>query len=337
MKILITGGMGFMGSNFIRYMLKKYPRYQIINLDKLTYAGNPENLADIKTKRYKFIKGNICDQKIVSRIAKKVDAIINYAAETHVDRSIMEPDAFINTDVLGTYSLLETLRCNQKQVKRYIQIGTDEVYGAIKKGSSSETYPFAPNSPYSASKAGADHLVRAYSVTYGLPVIRTNACNFYGPYQYPEKLIPLFITNLIENKKVPVYGKGDQVREWIFTEDHCRAIDLILHKGHLGEAYNIGTGERKKNIEVTKILLKELGKTLELIDYVEDRPGHDFRYALNSNKIKRELKFKPKYDFKKGIKKTVSWYKENEKWWKKIKSGRFKQYYQKQYSKRKNR
>jgi len=332
MKILITGGMGFMGSNFIRYILKKYPRYRIINLDKLTYAGNPENLADIKTKRYKFIKGDICDQKLTSRIAKNVDVIINYAAETHVDRSIMEPDAFIKTDVLGTYSLLEAAR--NSQIKRYIQIGTDEVYGAIKKGATNENYPFAPNSPYSASKAGADHLVRAYNITYGLPTIRTNACNFYGPYQYPEKLIPLFITNLLENKKVPVYGKGNQIREWIFTEDHCRAIDLITHKGKLGEVYNIGSGERKKNIEVTKILLKELGKTDKMIDYVTDRPGHDFRYALNSNKIKRQLKFRPKYNFKRGIKKTVNWYKKNKKWWEKIKSGKFKEYYQKQYLKR---
>lgn len=332
MKILVTGGMGFMGSNFVRYMLKKYPRVQIINLDKLTYAGNPDNLKDIKTKRYKFIKGDIGDEKLINRLAKQIDVIINYAAETHVDRSILEPDAFIKTDILGTYNLLEAARQN-KNIKRYLQISTDEVYGAIEKGTSDENYPFSPNSPYSASKAGADHLVRAYAVTYGLPLIMTHSCNFYGPYQYPEKLIPLFITNLLEEKKVPVYGQGDQVREWIFTEDHCLAIDIILKKGKFGEAYNIGTGERKKNIEVTKILLKELGLSEEMIEYVKDRPGHDLRYALNSAKIKRDLGFKPKYKFKDGIKATIKWYQDNQAWWKKIKSGEFKKYYQKQYKK----
>ena len=334
MKILVTGGMGFMGSNFIRYMLKVYPRVQIINLDKLTYAGNPDNLKDIKTKRYSFIKGDICDQKLVMKIAKKTDIIVNYAAETHVDRSIMDPDAFIKTDILGTYNLLEAVR--QINIKRYIQIGTDEVYGSIDKGLFKESSPFTPNSPYSASKAGADHLVRAYFITYGLPVIRTNSCNFYGPYQYPEKIIPLFITNLLENKKVPVYGKGDQVREWIFTEDHCRAIDLVLKKGKFGEAYNIGTGERKKNIDLTRILLKFLNLNDNFIEYVIDRAGHDIRYALNSTKIKNELGFKPKYKFKDGIKITIDWYKNNQQWWEKIKNGNFKEYYQKQYKKRKN-
>jgi dTDP-glucose 4,6-dehydratase len=333
MKILVTGGMGFMGSNFVRYMLKNYPKIQIINLDKLTYAGNPENLSDIRTPRYKFVKGDVCDQKLVFKLAKQVDAIINYAAETHVDRSIMEPDAFIKTDILGTYNLLEAIR--ETGVKRYIQIGTDEVYGSIPRGLFKETSPFSPNSPYSASKAGADHLVHAYFVTYGLPVIRTNSCNFYGPHQYPEKLIPLFITNLLEGKKVPVYGKGDQVREWIFTEDHCRAIDLILNKGKFGESYNIGTGERKKNIEVTKIILDNLQLDNKMIEYVVDRPGHDVRYALNSTKIERELGFKPKYKFKDGIKETIEWYNNHRDWWQKIKSGAFKEYYQKQYIKRK--
>lgn len=332
MKILVTGGMGFMGSNFIRYILKKYPRYKIINLDKLTYAGNPENLADIKTKRYKFVKGDIVDQKLVTKIVKKVDTIINYAAETHVDRSIMEPDSFVKTDILGTYSLLEAAR--KTKIKRYIQIGTDEVYGSKKNGLFKENSPFSPNSPYSASKAGADHLARAYHITYALPVIRTNSCNFYGPYQYPEKIIPLFITNLIENKKVPVYGKGDQVREWIFTEDHCHAIDLILHKGKIGESYNIGTGQRKRNIELTRILLKNFQLTDNMIEYVKDRPGHDVRYALDSTKIRQKLGFKPKYRFAAGIKKTIAWYQNNEKWWRKIKSGDFDKYYKKQYIKR---
>lgn len=330
MRILVTGGMGFMGSNFVRYQLKNYAKVQIINLDKLTYAGNPENLADIRTTRYKFVKGGICDQKLVNKIAKQVDVIINYAAETHVDRSILKPDAFIKTDVLGTYNLLEAARQN-KNIKRYIQIGTDECFGAIERGSSDENYPFSPNSPYSASKAGADHLVRAYHITYGVPTIRTNGCNNYGPYQYPEKLISLFITNLLENKKVPVYGEGAQVREWIYVLDHCRAIDLILKKGRIGEPYNIGTGERKKNIEVTKMILKNLGLGDELIEYVADRPGHDIRYALNSSKIRRELGFKPKYKFKEGIKKTIAWYKNNQEWWYKIKNGAFLQYYKKQY------
>ena len=332
MRLLITGGMGFMGSSFVRYMLKKYPQIQIINLDKLTYAGNPENLADIQTKRYKFVKGDICDQKLVRKIAKQVDVIINYAAETHVDRSILEPDAFIKTDVLGTYTLLEASR--EFKIKKYIQIGTDEVFGAITKGSSNENYPFEPNSPYSASKAGADHLIRAYYITYGVPTIRTNACNNYGPYQYPEKLIPLFITNLLEKKKVPVYGRGDQIREWIYVLDHSKAIDLILKKGKPGEAYNIGTGERKKNIEVTETILNSLNLDKKMVEYVKDRPGHDARYALNSNKIQNELGFKPKYKFREGIQETIKWYQNNQTWWKKIKSGKFKNYYNKQYQKR---
>lgn len=332
MKLLITGGMGFMGSNFIRYLLKNYSKVQIINLDKLTYAGNPDNLADIRTSRYKFVKGDICDQKLVRRLTKQVDIIVNYAAETHVDRSILKPDAFIKTDVLGTYALLEAAR--EFKIKKYIQIGTDEVFGAVEQGSSSENYPFSPNSPYSASKAGADHLVRAYHITYGVPTIRTNGCNNYGPYQYPEKLISLFITNLLENKKVPVYGEGAQVREWIYVLDHCRAIDLILKKGRIGEPYNIGTSERKKNIEVTKMILDDLNLGDEMIEYVVDRPGHDARYALNSHKIQRELGFKPKYKFKDGIKETIDWYRNNRVWWEKIKSGEFKNYYKKQYLKR---
>lgn len=286
-----------------------------------------------KTSRYKFVKGDIGDRKLVMRLARSVDIIINYAADTHVDRSIMAPDDFIKTDILGTYNLLEAVR--QTGIKRYIQIGTDEVYGSIPRGLFKETSAFAPNSPYSASKAGADHLVRAYSITYGLPVIRTNSCNFYGPYQYPEKLIPLFITNLLEGKKVPVYGKGNQVREWIFTEDHCSAINLILKKGKFGEAYNIGTGERMKNINVTKLLLKHLNLGDDMIEYVKDRAGHDVRYALDSTKIKREIGFKPKFKFKDGIKETVNWYETNQNWWQKIKNGAFKEYYQKQYIKRK--
>jgi len=318
MKILITGGAGFMGSNFIRYILKKYPSYEIVNLDKLTYAGNLENLRDIeKNQRYGFIKGDIADSKDVERAIRGVDALINYAAETHVDRSIIAPDAFIKTDVLGTFVLLEAAK--KHQIKRFIQISTDEVFGAIEKGTTSEEASFKPRSPYSASKAGADHLAYAYFTTYNLPVIITHACNFFGPYQYPEKLIPRFITNLMEGKKVPVYGKGNQIREWIFTEDHCSAIDTILHKGKDGEIYNIGTGYRKTNLEITKKIIKILHKNEKEIEYVKNRPGHDVRYALNSNKIQKALDWKPKHGFDQALKETILWYQNNKWWWKPLK------------------
>ena len=329
MKILITGGAGFMGSNAVKYLLKNYPDFQIVNLDKLTYAGNLENLRDVENNpRYHFIKGDIADERIVGEIVKDVDVIINYAAETHVDRSILDPKAFITTDVLGTYALLEAAK--KYNIKKYIQISTDEVFGSIQDGKFREDSPFEPNSPYAASKAGGDHLCRAYFKTYGVPVIVTHSCNFFGPYQYPEKLIPLFITNLLENKKAPVYGDGQQVREWIFTEDHCRAIDMILQKGEIGEVYNIGAGNEITNIEITKILLNELGQDESSIDYVKDRPGHDLRYAIDSTKL-RKLGWKPETNFEGGIKQTVSWYKQNEQWWKRIKSGEYLEYYKKQY------
>ena len=329
MNILITGGAGFMGSNAVKYFLKKYPDVRIVNLDKLTYAGNLENLKEVENNpRYKFIKGDIADEKIVDEVVKDVDVIINYAAETHVDRSILDPKAFITTDVLGTYTLLEAAK--KYGVKKYIQISTDEVFGSINNGKFTEESPFEPNSPYAASKAGGDHLCRAYFKTYNVPVIVTHSCNFFGPFQYPEKLIPLFITNLLQNKKVPVYGDGQQVREWIFTEDHCRAIDTILQKGEIGEVYNIGTGNEITNIEITKILLKELGKDESFIDYVKDRPGHDRRYAIDSGKL-RKLGWSPEVSFENGIKQTVDWYKQNEQWWKRIKSGEYLEYYKKQY------
>ena len=329
MKILITGGAGFMGSNAVKYFLKNYPDVQIVNLDKLTYAGNLENLKEIENdSRYKFIKGDIADEKIIGEIVKDVDVIINYAAETHVDRSILDPKAFITTDVLGTYALLEAAK--KHNIKKYIQISTDEVFGSINDGKFTEESPFEPNSPYAASKAGGDHLCRAYFKTYNIPVIVTHSCNFFGPYQYPEKLIPLFITNLLESKKAPVYGDGQQVREWIFTEDHCRAIDMILQKGVIGEVYNIGAGSEVPNIEITKILLKELGKDESFIDYVKDRPGHDRRYAIDSTKL-RKLGWQSETNFEDGIKQTVDWYKQNEQWWKRIKSGEYLEYYKKQY------
>lgn len=331
MKLLITGGAGFMGSNFIKYILDKYLDYKIINLDKLTYAGNLENLKEIEDNpRYTFMKGDIADNAIVEKIFKEdtPDAVINYAAETHVDRSILDPKAFIKTDVLGTYNLLEA--CRKFSMKKYVQISTDEVYGSVEDGSFTEKSPFDPSSPYSASKAGGDHLVIAYYKTYGLPVVRTHSCNFFGPYQYPEKLIPLFITNILEEKKIPVYGDGTQVREWIYTQDHCSAVDFILRHGKMGEIYNIGTGQEKQNMEVTKLILKYLGKDESSIEYVKDRPGHDIRYSLDHTKL-RELGWQPRYQFEDALKSTIEWYKAHEDWWKKIKSGKYLEYYKTQY------
>ena len=330
MRVLITGGAGFMGSNAIRYFLKKYSDIEIVNLDKLTYAGNPDNLKDIENNsRYRFIKGDIIDRNLLDNTVKDVDVIINYAAETHVDRSILDPKEFIVTDVLGTYSLLESAK--KHNIKKYIQISTDEVFGSIQDGKFTEESPFKPNSPYAASKAGGDHLCRAYFKTYDVPVIVTHSCNFFGPYQYPEKLIPLFITNLLENKKIPVYGDGLQAREWISTQDHCQAVDLILQKGKAGEVYNISTGDEIKNIEITKLLLAELNKNDSFIDYVKDRPGHDRRYAIDATKL-RVLGWSPKMNFNDGIKQTIEWYKNNEGWWKKIKSGEYLKYYKQQYA-----
>jgi len=278
------------------------------------------------------VKGDTVNRGDVKKaIGQGVDKIFNYSAETHVDRSILKPEAFIKTDVFGTFTLLEAAR--QYNVAQYIQISTDEVYGSIKEGLFNENSPFEPNSPYSASKASADLLCRAYFKTFNLPIIITHSCNFYGPNQYPEKLIPLFITNLLENKKVPVYGKGNQTREWIFTEDYCRAIDLIIQKGEPGETYNIGTGYRRKNIEVTQFILSELGFGQEMIEYVEDRPGHDLRYALNSKKLLK-LGWAPFLSCEEGLCRTIKWYQENREWWQKLKSGEYLKYYKKQYLKR---
>lgn len=308
MKILVTGGAGFIGSNFIRYILDKYPKYKIINFDKLTYAGNLNNLKGIKTSNYKFIKGDICNFKLVDKSLKGIDAIVNFAAETHVDRSIANADAFIQTNVNGTFTLLEAAKKNK--IKKFVQISTDEVYGSILKGSFTESSPIEPNSPYSASKASADMLVRSYFVTYGLPAVITRCSNNYGPYQYPEKVIPLFITNLLKNKKIPLYGDGKNVRDWLYVEDHCRAIDIVLHKGKSGEVYNIGGGSELSNIELTKIILKALNKPQSLIKRVPDRLGHDRRYSINYKKIQK-LGYNPKYKFEKAIQNTIKWYTEN--------------------------
>ena len=332
MKILVTGGAGFMGSNFVRYILNKYPDYSVINFDKLTYAGNKENLADLTgNPHYSFVQGDIANEVQVGKVMPGVDVIVNYAAETHVDRSIMNPRDFLLTDVIGTYTLLEA--CRKNGIQKYIQISTDEVFGSIAKGKFTEKSPFEPNSPYSASKAGGDHLVRAHQVTYYVPTIVTHSCNFYGPYQYPEKLIPLFITNLLEGKKVPLYGDGKNIREWIYTEDHCSAIDFILHHGAIGEVYNIGTGNEKTNFEITQLLLKILEKGEEMIQYVKDRAGHDRRYAIDNSKL-LALGWQPQVDFKEGLVKTAEWYKNNQAWWQKIKSGEYLKYYQEQYHKR---
>jgi len=317
MKLLITGGLGFIGSNFIRLILKKYPDYQITNLDAVTYAGNPENLRDIeKNKNYKFVKGDICDSEIVNSLAKENDAIINFAAETHVDKSILESGSFVRTDVLGTHTLLEAAK--KHKIKKFLQISTDEVYGSTEKGSFNENSLLEPNSPYSASKAGADMIVRAYNKTFGVPTLITRSSNNYGPCQHTEKFIPLFITNLLQNKKVPLYGDGLNVRDWLFVMDNCEAIDTVFHKGIIGEIYNIGGDCEKKNIDVVKNILKLTNKGEEFIEYVKDRLAHDRRYSLDSSKIK-ELGWKQSTDFNQGLKQTVEWYKNNEQWWKSLK------------------
>lgn len=317
MKILVTGGAGFIGSNFIRYVLNKYPDYKIINLDKLSYCGDLDNLKDVADNpNYKFIKGDICDDKVVDKVARDVDIIVNFAAETHVDRSILNASEFIHTNVYGTYVLLEAAK--KYNIRRYIQISTDEVYGSCDKGSFYETSPLNPNSPYAATKAAGDHLAHAYFVTYNFPEIITRSSNNFGFYQFPEKIIPLFITNALENKKLPLYGDGLNVRDWLFVLDNCEAIDLVLHKGKVGEVYNVGGGNEKTNLELTRMILKRLGKPPELIEYVKDRLGHDRRYSLDSGKIK-SLGWQPKHDFQKALDLTIDWYKENVNWWKKLK------------------
>ncbi|MBI2426750.1 MAG: dTDP-glucose 4,6-dehydratase [Candidatus Kerfeldbacteria bacterium] len=330
MTILVTGGAGFMGSNFIHYLLKTYQDVRVVNFDKLTYAGNLENLRDVeRDKRYSFIKGDIANEGDVERVFQtKPDVVVNFAAETHVDRSILDPKAFIMTDVLGSYTLLEAIK--KHGTGKFIQISTDEVFGSIEKGKFTEESPFEPNSPYSASKAGGDHLCRAYFRTYGTPVIVTHSVNFIGPYQYPEKVIPLFITNLMEGKKVPLYGDGLNVREYIYTEDYCRAIDTIMTKGEIGEVYNIGSGNEITNLELTKKILAAMSTSEDMIEYVKDRLGHDRRYSLDWSKLAK-LGWKPEYDLDRALEATIEWYKANESWWKPLKSGEYLEYYKKQY------
>ena len=332
--VLVTGGAGFIGSNFVRYMVDKYPEYDIINLDALTYSGNLENLKDIENKEnYSFVKGDIRDKSIVDDLVKKCDYVINFAAESHVDRSIFDPEIFIKSNVLGTQVLLNASK--KFGVEKYIQISTDEVYGTLgESGYFTENTPLQPNSPYSASKAGGDLITRAYFETFDLPMNITRCSNNYGPYQFPEKLIPLMISNALENKSLPVYGDGKNIRDWLHVYDHCTAIDLVLHEGKLGEVYNIGGNNEKENIYIVKLILEELGKDESLIEFVTDRLGHDRRYAIDSTKIQTDLEWKPKYTFEIGIKETIKWYLDNQEWISKVRSGEYQDYYEKLYSNR---
>lgn len=330
-KILITGGAGFIGSNFVKYINDKYPDYEIVNFDLLTYCGNLENLKDIEfNDNYSFVKGNIADNDLVADTIKGCDYVVNFAAESHVDRSIKDPEIFIKSNVLGTQVLLNAAL--NEGIEKYVQISTDEVYGSLgQTGYFTEETPLQPNSPYSASKASGDLITRAYYQTFEMPVNITRCSNNYGPYQFPEKLIPLMISNALENKNLPVYGDGKNIRDWLHVYDHCTAIDLVLHDGKPGEVYNIGGNNEKKNIEIVKLILKYLDKDDSLIKFVDDRLGHDRRYAIDSTKIQEELGWKPKYTFETGIKETIEWYLENQDWIEQVKSGEYQEYYRKMY------
>ena len=333
MKILVTGGCGFIGSNFIHYILKNHKNISIINLDLLTYAGNMENLKAIeKNRRYRFVKGDIADGKLINKLlSDNVVVVVNFAAESHVDRSLYHPAEFLRTNVLGTQVLLESAR--QHKIKRYIQISTDEVYGSLERNDLpfTEKSPLDASSTYSASKASADLLIKAYEKTFGYASIITRGTNNYGPYQFPEKVIPLFVSNALENKPLPLYGDGQNIRDWLYVEDHCRAIDCVMQHGKLGEIYNIAGQSERTNLEITKTILKALKKPESLITFVKDRPGHDRRYALDITKIKKELGWQPKYRFEEGIRQTVDWYLNNKSWWKRIKTGEYLKFYKKHY------
>lgn len=344
--VLVTGGAGFIGSNFVKHMLATYD-YNIINIDSLTYAGNLENLKDVENNpKYTFVKADIRDREALDKIFAEyqIDTVVNFAAESHVDRSIVDPEIFLSTNVLGTQALLDTAKkywkvnpddkhCRLfKEGVKYLQVSTDEVYGTLgKEGMFTETTPLAPNSPYSASKTSADLVVRAYHETFGMPINITRCSNNYGPYQFPEKLIPLMINNCLHNKELPVYGDGMQIRDWLHVKDHCTGIDTVLHKGKIGEVYNIGGNNEKANIDIVKLIIKNLGKSEELIKYVQDRPGHDRRYAIDNTKITSELGWSPSYTFEQGIKETIEWYLAHEEWMEKIVSGDYMKYYEKMY------
>ncbi|MDP3974363.1 MAG: dTDP-glucose 4,6-dehydratase [bacterium] len=327
MKLLVTGGAGFIGSNFIQYWIDKYPEDEIINLDKLTYAGNLDNLKSIESnKNYTFVQGDICDVNLVDKILKDIDTIVHFAADSHVDRSISDPDPFIKTNIEGTYVLLKMALKNK--IKHFHHISTDEVFGSLELGTKekfNENTKYNPNSPYSASKAGSDHLVNAFFSTYDLPITISNCSNNFGPYQFPEKLIPLTITNLIQNKNVPIYGDGLNVRDWLYVKDHCSAIDLILNKGKIGETYVIGGMTKDiSNLDIVKKIIKLMDKGEEMIEYVEDRLGHDRRYSVEWSKINKELGWEPSRNFEDNLESTVNWYKQNETWWRRILSGEYK-------------
>lgn len=336
--ILVTGGAGFIGSNFVKYLLRNY-NYNVINFDKLTYAGNLENLADVeRDNRYIFIKGDICNDKEVEEaiLRCEIDTIVNFAAESHVDRSILGAREFILTNILGTQVLLDAVK--KFNIKRFLQVSTDEVYGSLpedkKEIKFTENTPLDPSSPYSASKASADLLCMAYYRTHKLPILITRCSNNYGPYQFPEKLIPLMIAKALNNEKLPVYGDGKNIRDWLFVEDHCSAICRVLEEGKFGEVYNIGGNNEWQNIDIVKLILKKLDKSEELIQFVKDRPGHDRRYAIDSTKIQKELNWSPKYNFEEGIELTINWYVENQDWWKKVMTGEYLKYYELNYSKK---
>ncbi len=331
MKIVVTGGAGFIGSNFIGYILGEHPDWEVTNLDKLTYAGNLENLKDVHDDpRYRFVRGDIADRDLVGRLlAEGCDVVINFAAESHVDRSIMDASPFIHTNVVGTQVLLEAAR--HHGIRKFVQVSTDEVYGSIAQGSFTEESPLCANSPYSASKASADLLCLAYWRTYGVPVSITRCSNNFGPYQFPEKLIPLVISNAIENRPIPVYGDGLNVRDWIYVQDHCCALEAVVERGTPGEVYNIGSGQEKTNLELIHTLLGLLGKPGDLIEFVADRPGHDRRYALDAGRIGRELGWAPGHPFEEAMAATVEWYLQNEAWWRRIKSGEYAEYYERMY------
>jgi dTDP-glucose 4,6-dehydratase len=336
MKLLITGGAGFIGSNFVRYMVNKYPQYKIVNLDLLTYAGNLENLKDIENApNYKFVRGDIADREFINGLFReeKFDYVLNFAAESHVDRSITDPGIFVQTNIQGTLALLDAAKT--LGVTKYLQVSTDEVYGTLgETGYFTEETPLAANSPYSASKAGADLLVRAYHETFGLPVNITRCSNNYGPFHFPEKLIPLMIINALNDKELPIYGDGLNIRDWLHVEDHCQAIDLVLHQGRNGEVYNVGGNNERTNIEIVKTILKHLGKPESLMKFVKDRPGHDRRYAIDATKLRTELGWSPKYNFDTGIEQTINWYLNNREWWENIISGEYQEYVKSQYGDR---
>lgn len=335
MKLLVTGGAGFIGSNFVLYMLKQHPEYKIVNVDALTYAGNLENLKSVEgNPNHTFVKADITDAKAMDElIGTSVDIVVNFAAESHVDRSILEPDIFVKTNVLGTQVLLDAAK--KHGVQKFVQVSTDEVYGTLgETGLFTEETPLAPNSPYSASKAGGDLVVRAYHETFGLPVNITRCSNNYGPYQFPEKLIPLMISRALADEALPVYGDGLNIRDWLYVEDHCSAIDLVIHQGRNGEVYNIGGNNERTNLHIVRTILDQLGKPESLIKHVQDRPGHDRRYGIDPTKTMTELGWKPKHTFETGIKETIRWYLDNKGWWMRIQTGAYQEYYAKQYGKR---